>query len=320
MGVIKGETGLRVAVGIDLGGTFIKGAIVDEQGHLLVKDEVATQSVRGSEWILQRIIQLTKDLIVKSGVDASFVTGLGIGIPGFIDSDLGVAIEVINIGWHDVAVVEPLQTALHMPVYMENDANLAALGESFAGAGRGFRSALCITLGTGVGGGIVIDGHVLQGASHMAGEIGHLVLDPQGAPCNCGHYGCLETVSSATGVVRLVHEGIARGEVTALEYQQFTAADVFAAANHGDELAQQVILVAAETLGRGLAMAANLLNPDVIVIGGGMARAGEILFAPVRKSFQSYALQRVSQAVRIVPALLGNDAGVVGAGKLALYS
>lgn len=137
MGVIKGETGLRVAVGIDLGGTFIKGAIVDEQGHLLVKDEVATQSVRGSEWILQRIIQLTKDLIVKSGVDASFVTGLGIGIPGFIDSDLGVAIEVINIGWHDVAVVEPLQTALHMPVYMENDANLAALGESFAGAGRG---------------------------------------------------------------------------------------------------------------------------------------------------------------------------------------
>lgn len=121
-------------------------------------------------------------------------------------------------------------------------------------------------------------------------------------------------------MVRLVHEGIARGEVTALEYQQFTAADVFAAANHGDELAQQVILVAAETLGRGLAMAANLLNPDVIVIGGGMARAGEILFAPVRKSFQSYALQRVSQAVRIVPALLGNDAGVVGAGKLALYS
>lgn len=315
----EGEAVLRVAVGIDLGGTFIKGAVIDEEGRLLVKEEVPTEAGNGADSILRRIEQLTRRLIVASDVRANEVVGLGIGIPGFIDSSRGVAEEVINIGWRDVPVIAPLRSWLQMPVFMENDANLAALGEAWVGAGRGYRTALCITLGTGVGGGIIIDGKVLQGASHMAGEIGHLVLDPLGAPCNCGHFGCLETVSSATGVVRLARERIEKGEQTQLTLQQLTAADVFAAAERHDLLAQAVVQEAAQTLGRGLAIAANLINPDVIVIGGGMARAGETLFKPVREAFSAYALRRVASATTLVPALLGNDAGVVGAGKLALY-
>ncbi len=319
MGFVEGEMVLRVSVGIDLGGTFIKGALIDEQGNLLVKDEVPTEASNGAQWILKRIEELTLQLIVQSSTKRSEVVGLGIGIPGFIDPSRGLAEEVINIGWHDVPVIAPLQTALDMPVYMENDANLAALGEAWVGAGRGYRNALCITLGTGVGGGVIINGKVLQGESHMAGEIGHFVLDPDGAPCNCGHRGCLETVSSATGVVRLARERIEQGEQTEIQKANLTAATVFAAADRGDRVAQAIVHEAAETLGRGLAIAANLINPDVIVIGGGMARAGETLFTPVRLAFQAYALRRVAQAVTLVPASLGNDAGVVGAGKLALY-
>ncbi|MHB1684073.1 MAG: ROK family protein [Bacilli bacterium] len=310
---------MRTAVGIDLGGTFIKGAVVDEAGTIIAKDEVETLAERGPDDILQRIEELVRTLLKRTGIEVADCAGVGIGIPGFIDTETGVAVEVINIGWKDVRVREPLTQSLGLPVYMENDANAAALGEAFAGAGKGSDSAFCITLGTGVGGGVILDGKVLRGASHMAGEIGHIVMFPGGAPCNCGHRGCLETVSSATGVVRLARERIMRGEMTELQSENLTAAEVFAAAVRGDALAQAVVAEAAEVLGRGLAIGANIINPEVIVVGGGMARAGETLFQPLREAFARYALGRVADAVRIVPALLGNDAGVVGASKLALF-
>ena len=310
---------MRTAVGIDLGGTFIKGAIVDEAGTIVIKEEIPTHAERGPSDILRRIEELARVLIERSGVELTDCAGVGIGVPGFIDTEAGVAVEVINIGWKNVFVRDPLTESLGLPVYMENDANAAALGEAFAGAGKGCESALCITLGTGVGGGVILEGKVLRGASHMAGEIGHIVLYPEGAPCNCGHRGCLETVSSATGVVRLARERMARGEQTELQSESLTAADVFAAAVRGDALAQAVVAEATEVLGRGLAIAANIVNPVAIVVGGGMARAGDALFTPLREAFSRYALERVAAVAKIVPATLGNDAGVVGASKLALF-
>ncbi len=311
---------MKKAVGIDLGGTFIKGAIIDEEGHIVVKNEIPTEVEKGPEDILKRIEVLVHSLARGASVALSDLAGVGIGIPGFLDDATGMAVEVVNLGWKDVSVRDPLKERLGLPIYLENDANSAALGEAWVGAGRGRDSAICITLGTGVGGGIVLGARVLRGANVMAGEIGHMVMDPDGARCNCGRHGCLETVSSATGIVRLAKERLARGETSSLNANQLTPADVFAAAAQGDIVATEVLSYAIDTLGRGLAIAAVLINPEVIVVGGGMSRAGNALFKPLNASFKHYALPRVAEVADIVPATLGNDAGVVGAGKLALYS
>lgn len=311
---------MRHAIGLDLGGTNIKGAVVDERGRIVVRGEVSTGSDRGHAAVLDSMGSLVEDLAGRAGLGLGGLAGVGMGLAGFIDESTGVVVEAVNLGWRNVAVKGPLETRLGLPVHLDNDANVAALGESWAGAGAGHRSALCITLGTGVGGGIVLDGRIWRGANMMAGEIGHIVVNPGGARCNCGLYGCLETIGSATGVVRLMKERLAVGAVSQLSAEGLTAADVFAAAKAGDATAGAVTAEAAEALGRGFAIAANLINPDVIIVGGGMARAGEFLLELIRKAFAQYALPRVLEAAEIVPATLGNDAGVVGAAKLALYS
>lgn len=311
---------MKTAIGVDLGGTYIKGAIVDETGQILIKDEIPTLVEAGPEAILERIAGFAIDLAARARLGPRDITGVGVGIPGFIDDDRGEAAEVVNLGWRCVPVRAPLEKRLGLRVYMENDANAAALGEAWAGAGKERGSALCVTLGTGVGGGIVLNGRVWRGESVMAGEIGHIVLERDGAPCNCGQRGCLETVASATGVVRLMKEAIASGAPSSVHPEGLTAADVFRAAEQGDKAALQVVSHTADILGWGLAIAANIVNPAVIIIGGGMARAGEVLFAPVRAAFEKNALRRVRDVVEIVPAVLGNDAGVVGAAKLALYA
>ncbi len=307
---------MKKAIGIDLGGTYIKGALIDEQGNIVVKEQIPTLRELGSESILERIAELVRHLAQLSEVPMTSIAGVGIGIPGFIDERLGMAVEVINIGWKQVRVREPLEKILQLPIFMDNDANAAALGEAWVGAGRGTNSAICVTLGTGVGGGIVFNQKIWSGTNHMGGELGHFVMDPDGAPCNCGRKGCLETFASATGILRMASEGIENGVPTSLSSVELSTKEIFDAAAAGDELAETVVTKAAEMLGRGLAMAADLINPEIIIIGGGVAKAGDGLFVPLRKAFIRYALPRVVEVVRIVPALLGNDAGVVGAGKL----
>ncbi len=308
---------MKKAIGIDLGGTYIKGALIDEQGNILVKEQISTLKELGADDILRRIAELTRQLAQMGEVPMSDLLGVGIGIPGFIDERQGMAVEVINIGWKKILVREPLERMIHLPVFMENDANAAALGEAWVGAGRGTASAICVTLGTGVGGGIVLNQKIWSGSNHMGGELGHFVMDPEGAPCNCGRRGCLETFSSATGILRMARDGIESGVTTTLTIEELSTKGIFEAAVVGDELGQMVVAKASEMLGRGLAMAADLINPEMIIIGGGVAKAGDDLFIPVREAFLRYALPRVVEAARIVPALLGNDAGVVGAGKLA---
>lgn len=316
---------MRKAIGVDLGGTFIKAALIDETGAILYKEEAPTLAEKGPDDILLRIEQMIRVIADKNGLRVADLTGLGIAIPGFIDDASGYADEVVNIGWRNVSVREPLKERLGISVAMDNDANAAALGEAWAGAGRGRRFALCVTLGTGVGGGVVIDGKVLRGANTMAGEIGHMVMERGGAPCNCGHFGCLETISSATGVVRLARAALVDAQTGGRssllqQVEELTAAAVFAAAEAGDPLANKVVDEAIETLAWGLGTAANVVNPEVIVVGGGMSKAGDRLFTPLRAAFPRYALRRVAIATTIVPATLGNDAGVVGAARSAFHS
>lgn len=311
---------LQTAIGIDFGGTYIKGALLDEQGVILAKDQIATLPERGAADILQRIGELAQRLAKMQGLRVQEMAGIGLGIPGFIDDQTGYVVEVVNIGWSMVNVREPLQSLFHVPVVLENDANCAALGEAWIGAGRNSSSALCITLGTGVGGGIVLEQRIWRGVNHMAGEIGHLVMDPEGSLCNCGRSGCLETYSSATGLLRLAKAALHDGIPSRLTENTLSPPMIFRYAKTGDELASTVVAKSAEMLGRGLALAANLINPEVIIVGGGLAQAGEVLMQPVRSAFMKYALPRVNAAVRIVPALLGNDAGVVGAGRLVLQN
>jgi glucokinase len=241
-----------------------------------------------------------------------------LGVPGFHDFDRGLCEESVNLGWKDIYVIEEMEKRAGIPVRFDNDANAAALGEVWVGSGKGNRHALFITLGTGVGGGIVIDNRIYHGANGMAGEVGHLPIEPeQGERCNCGHVGCLETISSATAIRRAAVKRLERGENSSLQsIGNITTKDVFEHAAAGDSLAAAVVDYAARKLGYALALLGNTLNPEVIVIGGGPSRAGEVLYKPLEESFRKYALKRVREAASIRPAELGNDAGVLGAAKL----
>jgi glucokinase len=198
---------------------------------------------------------------------------------------------------------------------------VAALGEAWVGAGRGHRHLFMATIGTGIGGGIIIDGKIYRGANGMAGEVGHMVIDPEGEPCNCGNRGCLETITSATAVLREAKRRLQAGEASSLrQVSDLTTRDVFDHARAGDALALAVVRKMTDTLGYALAQIANILNPEIIVIGGGVSRAGDVLFKPLFTSFSRFALPRVIEAAELRPAELGNDAGVLGAARLSLLS
>ncbi|QSO50314.1 ROK family glucokinase [Alicyclobacillus curvatus] len=306
--------------GIDIGGTSVKTALVDGHGTILAQQSFDTGDNRGADFIAARIAEVLsalKDKLALNGKDNVTVHGAGVGIPGFLDLDTGMVAEAVNLGWINVPFERMLEDTLSMPVVMENDANLAALGEAFAGAGAGHRVVLCATVGTGIGGGIAIDGVLHRGVNGMAGEIGHLVVKREGGVlCNCGHSGCLETLASATAIVRTAREQQANGQLPA-DKPIMEAKDVFDLADTGHATATQVIADAAEWLGYGLSLAAITLNPDVIVIGGGVSKASERFLAPMQRAFERYSLQRVAEAAHVRAATLSNDAGVIGAARLA---
>jgi glucokinase len=311
--------GEKRVIGIDLGGTNIKVAAVDESGKIVVKEERPTEAPRGAAFVLDRIADMARTVAQRAGWSWNDVTGIGAGIPGFLDFEKGMIEESPNLGWKKISVVEELNRRLKAPVVVENDANVAALGEAWIGAGRGHRHILAITIGTGIGGGLIIDGMIYHGANGMGGEIGHIVIDPQGDRCNCGNRGCLETITSATAVVRHAKRRLEAGEESSLqEVATLTARDVFDHARQGDAVACSVVGHMTETLGYALSLAANILNPELIVIGGGVSKAGDILFKPLYDSFSEHALARVCDAVAFRPAELGNDAGVLGAARLSM--
>lgn len=315
--------GEKVYVGVDLGGTTIKVGLCDINGKLLHTYEGPTGTEHGADVVLENIASYVRKLVSDTSYDWEQVAGIGAGIAGFMDIPEGFIKLSPNLGWRDVPVKKILEEKLGKPVKIDNDANVAALGEAWGGAGAGIPNLVCYTLGTGVGGGIIIRGKIYQGFKGMAGELGHmrLVPDLEAIQCGCGMMGCLETVSSATGIIRMAKEAVERGEHTSLALVEgIMAKDVFDAAKSGDEVALRIVNRAASYLGKSMAMVSVILNPQRYIIGGGVSKAGDILFDAIRQYYHEYAQESAREGVDIVPATLGNDAGVVGAAGLNLHS
>jgi glucokinase len=313
----------QIYIGVDLGGTAIKVGICSAEGKLLQTYEGPTEVAKGTDAVLANIEKYVRQVVEDSPYSWDQLAGVGAGVAGFTDLKEGVIILAPNVGFRDVPVRAILQERLGKPIKIDNDANVAALGEAWGGAGQGVDDCVCYTLGTGVGGGIIIRGKIYQGFSGLAGELGHMAVVPdlEAIQCGCGKMGCLETVSSATGIIRMAKDAVERGDRTSLtQVENIMAKDVFDAAKNGDEVAQRIVSRAAFYLGKSMAAVAAVLNPQRFIIGGGVSKAGDILFDEIRSVFARFAPEPLQRGVEIVPATLGNDAGIVGAAGLFLRS
>lgn len=312
-----------IYVGVDLGGTAIKVGICNENGQLLHTYEGPTETDKGVDVVIGNIEKYVRHIVEESPYEWDQLKGVGAGVAGFTNVRDGIIVLAPNIGFRDVPIRALLENRIGKPVKVDNDANVAALGEAWAGAGKGIENCVCYTLGTGVGGGIIINGRIYQGSSGMAGEIGHIsvVPDLEAIQCGCGKMGCLETVSSATGIIRMAKDAVERGDRTSLALEdQIAAKEVFDAAKAGDEVALRIVNRAAFYLGKSMAAVAAVLNPELFIIGGGVSKAGDFLFEEMRRVYAKLAPEPLQKGVYIVPAVLGNDAGVVGAAGLLLRS
>lgn len=308
--------GKAVVLGVDVGGTNVKAGLVAGDGQVIASVKWRTNSEGGFSYFTKELKQNVETMASAHGLSWTDIRATGIGLPGFLDLNAATLIHAVNLHWSDdLPVIKLLQEELEMPIVMDNDGNLASLGEVWIGAGRGAKSGLCVTVGTGIGAGIVLGGQVYRGISTMAGEIGHLPMKVDGELCNCGHYGCLETLASATALVRA---GIRIGLTSpTCGESKLTARDIFSLAKAGNNEAVRVVNEMVDWLARGLTTAAHLLNPEVIIIGGGVVQAGETFLKPLERLFKSYTLERVTEGCKLLPAELGADAGVLGAARLA---
>ena len=291
----------------------------DTEGNLLEKWEIPTRTEEGGKNILPDVAESILDKIKEREVSREEIIGVGIGAPGPIDGR-GTVYNAVNLGWGTFSIKNELQSLLNIPVEAGNDANVAALGEMWKGGGQGHSSLVAVTLGTGVGGGIIADGRILSGATGAAGEIGHIhVMDGETERCNCGNYGCLEQYTSATGIVRLAKRRLAKDDKpsTLRNHQEISAKTVFDAVKEGDELAVEVAEQFGEILGKALADIAGVVNPEIFVIGGGVSKAGPILLDFIQKNYTPYVFAG-SRGALFVLATLGNDAGIYGAAKMVL--
>ncbi|QHW31954.1 ROK family glucokinase [Paenibacillus rhizovicinus] len=313
----------KIVVGVDIGGTSIKVGICNIEGELLHTYEGPTEVEKGSDVVCENIAAYARLIVEQSTFEWDQVEGVGIGIAGFLDIPRGFVHKSVNLFFDNVPLKDILEEKLGKKVLVNNDANVAALGEAWAGAGRGISDCVCYTLGTGVGGGVIINGKIVEGSKGMAGELGHMAIVPdlEAIQCNCGNKGCLETVSSATGIIRMAKDAVERGDRTSLSFvENIMAKDVIDAAKAGDEVAARIVNRAAFYLGKSMATVSVVLNPQRFIIGGGVSKAGEFLFEQIREVFRKAAPDMAQVGVEIVPAILGNDAGVVGAAGLIIRS
>jgi glucokinase len=316
-----GRTVADILVGIDLGGTNIKAGVVTTEGEILVQDRAKTLPEEGAESVLRRMADLACRVVEQAEANMDDVLAIGVGSPGPLSARNGVVIFTPNLNWKDVHVVDVLTGHLNKPIFLENDANSACWGEYWAGAGAEFDSMFILTLGTGVGGGIILGGELLRGATESGGHLGHVVVEPDGLPCGCEGYGCVEQYASATAVARTANDALEAGGYSRFlpsDGQLVTAQDVAEAAAKGCSLCDDIIREAARYLGIVIADMANVINPDLVVLSGGMANAGERLFGPIRDTVNERALGVAAEHIVIRPASLGENAGFVGAAGLAL--
>lgn len=312
----------KVLVGLDIGGTTVKIAFLHMDGEFICKWEIPTDKTNGGVNIVGDIAKAIEEKIASLKLSKAQFVGIGVGAPGPFDLETGLIYNAVNIGWKNYPLKALLVEKTGLPVVADNDANVAALGEMWKGAGNGAKDVVCVTLGTGVGGGVIANGKIIQGIKGAGGEIGHMTAIPYGgAPCNCGKAGCLETIASATGIARIATERVVVGEESSLQhvYKEngaLTAKDVFDAAYQGDSLANGIVEHIAFHLGLALSHLANSLNPEKIVIGGGVSKAGDILIDAINKHFKEFCFPTVRESTSIAIATLGNDAGVIGGAYL----
>ena len=308
----------KYVFGVDIGGTTAKLGLFDAQGTVLDKWEIPTRKQEQGSQIIPDIAAAIEQKMKDRGLEKDRVIGIGLGVPGPVDKN-GVVFQAVNLGWGVVDLRAKMQELTGLPVKAGNDANVAALGEQWKGGGKGYDDMVLVTLGTGVGGGIIVNGKMLVGVGGAGGEIGHIHLeDHETEPCGCGKYGCLEQYGSATGVVRLANRKLqSSDEDSVLRTRNVSAKAVFDAVKAGDSLAMQVAEEFGEYLGKGLAIIADICNPKAFVLGGGVSKAGDVLISYVQKYYKKYVFHASEDAIFALAAL-GNDAGIYGAAKLIL--
>lgn len=309
----------RLFIGIDLGGTKIASALVDVDMKTMGRVTVATRPEEGPDAVIGRMLGTVWELCEGHGCGVGDVGAIGIGCPGPLDQETGIVLDAPNLMWKNVSVAAPVAQATGLPVCVENDANVAALAENRMGAGRGARHMMYVTVSTGIGSGLILDGRLYVGAMGAAGELGHVTMLADGPLCGCGNRGCLESLASGTAIAQRAREAAARpagagileaanGDIDAID-----SALVALAATGGDATAQAIMRAAFEYLGTAVANVLNLLNLDMVVIGGGVAQVGDVLFDTVKRMIELRAMACMARDVRVVPALLGADAGALGA-------
>lgn len=306
-------------IGIDLGGTKISGILANEDGAQEAKRIVPTEAHEGETAVLNRLMDLIASLIQDAGLSAEAIGGIGIGAPGAMDVEKGILIQTANLPFTNFNIVAPIKEKFGIPTHLDNDANVAALAEYKFGVGKGSRNMIFITVSTGIGGGAVLDGRFYRGSTGSALEVGHISVEKDGPLCKCGNRGCTELYASGSAIGRAAQEAVAAGKDTLLgTYEKQTAYEVFQAAKAGDQVAEAILDEALGYLGVCVANTAAIFDPDVIVLGGGVAQAGDIVFERVRTIVQERCLKPVAAHTKILPAALGADAGVVGAVALAI--
>ena len=310
-------------IGVDLGGTNIATGVIDENYKIIGRGKVKTRAPRPAEAIFDSIKEAVDMAVVNAGISYDEITSVGIGTPGSVNKDTGAIEFSNNLKFHNVPAKAMLEERLKKPIYLENDANAAALGEAVAGSGHGVKNFVAVTLGTGVGSGIIIDGKIYRGSNFCGGEMGHMVINVDGIPCNCGRKGCWEKYASATALVSQAVEAM-QGDKASLLWQtcdgdlnKVDGKSIFDAVDLGDETAKAVVNRYLYYVSIGIANVVNALQPETVCVGGGISGQGEKILQPIRDMVKAerYSVYAENQA-NIVPALLGNDAGIIGAALL----
>ena len=312
----------KYRIGVDVGGTNVKIALVDFDGKIIYSNTVPTRAEMGYEAGVNNIKQAIKELMQETSATAKTIEAIGFGLPGQIDYKEGLVKNLPNIpGWVNIPLAKIIEEEFSIPTRLDNDVRCAALGELNFGAGKGCENLICITVGTGIGSGIVLNGKLVRGAANAAGEIGHIKMQMTGGPlCGCGDYGCFEAYASGPAIVTMAKEYISGGK--SAKYKEMAPDGIITpylvaqAALQGDAVSIQIFKQMGKIIGTGLASVVNLLNPQKIIIGGGVADAGDILLEPIRQTILDRAMPIQGQSVEVVPAQLANSAGVIGASLL----
>ena len=312
---------MEYAIGIDLGGTNLRMARVDREGRISSRRQVKTAQFHSSPDLIEGISREAQTLIRETESAGDRILGAGIGVPGGVNPAGEIVYFLTNFpSGRDIPMRRLLEEKIERPIRMGNDANVWAYGEGWLGAGRGRKNLVLITLGTGVGGGIIIDRKIYVGHSGIAGEIGHITIEPEGSPCGCGGRGCLETIAAAPGFIRLAQEQLDRGKPSLLaqsdEFKPLSALNVYRAAQKGDPVALLVLDRVGRALGIGISILINVLNPEIIILGGGVAEARELFTPPMVEEIKLRAFSPKGKETPVVPPRLGEDAGILGAARL----